>query len=274
MKGDYRVDVARPGEEGEVARLVRCSLAPQLRRLTIWESPRVDRFVAAILGGAFPDEAREFFLLRWEDQPAGVAAFRLLAGRAFLNHLYVGPWLRGRLLGLRLFAASARSYLSRHGWATLALDVVAGQQPAEAWYERLGFVESERRQWWLEDQTSGRQGNHRRWRELCDGLAEAERQHRIWGFSSLTASAGDGQRYQVGRLYTPYFRLTQAAAAQDRELGAVLTSLDSTRRLLLLAPQEMERRVWRKVALSRRLECEARVLLERLEGRLPVASVA
>ena len=139
---------ARPGQGEEIARLVRASLPARVRRFTIWDSPQIGALVESLLGGARAGEAHEFYLARQGRRPAAaVAAFRLLDGQAFLNHLYVAPRFRGCRLGKRLLAAAARRYLARHPAERIGLDVFAGAHPAEAWYARLGFEERARRIW-------------------------------------------------------------------------------------------------------------------------------
>jgi hypothetical protein len=68
----------------------------------------------------------------------------------------------------------------------------------------------------------------------------------------------------VGRLWTPYFRLTDPAAARDRHLARLLAALDPARRLLLVSPKAP--RGWTPVARSERLTCSADLLLERLHA--------
>jgi len=266
MRGEWRVDPARPAEAGEVARLARGSIVPRLRRLTLWASPRAARYVEALLSGAFV-EAPEFFLLRRAGRPAGLAAFRTLHGQAFLNHLSVEPRLRGRSLGTWLLAEAAARYLDRHNLTQVALDVFAdrstrGPGTVERWYARLGFLERDRRSWWLAPPAAGRG------KPLCEGWTEAGRQHRAWGFSSFLVYTPAGRRYRVGRLYAPLFRLTGPEAAEDLQLWAALGSLDPRRSLLLIAPEVGPGRGCLLIAQSRRLECAARALLENLKQRL------
>ena len=253
---------ARPGQGGVVARLIRASLGARLRRLTIWQSPRARRYVEALLRGSCPAEGAAFYLLWRRREALGLAAFRRLEGEAFLNHLYVAPGLRGRGWGTVLLAGAAQDYLTRNGLERAALDVFAGGD-AEVWYARLGFVERERRTWLTSSprRTPGsgvRVARPENW-------GQAQRQHRNWGFSWLLVRARAGLQ-QVGRLYAPYFRLADPAAADDPELRALLQALDPGRRLLLISTAG-SRRGWRLAAASRRLVCPAAPLLDRLARR-------
>ncbi|MBI3695319.1 MAG: GNAT family N-acetyltransferase [Acidobacteria bacterium] len=148
MKDRWIISRAHPGQGAEIARLVRASLPPHLRRFTIWDSPDICSRVESILGGARAAEAHEFYLARQRSgAAAAVAAFRLLDGQAFLNHLYVAPRFRGRGLGRQLLTTACRRYLARHPARRIALDVFSGAHPAEGWYARLGFEERRQRVW-------------------------------------------------------------------------------------------------------------------------------
>lgn len=267
MTSPWAIERSHPGEGDLVASLVHRSLPPRLRRFTIWASPRVARYVELILKGAFPSEAHEFYLLRCGRRPGGIAAFRQIDGQAFLNHLWVAPRFRRRSLGTRLLAAAARSYLDRHPTERVALDVFSNGGAgsiAETWYGRLGFRERSRKAWWLGDIETRQSAGCSLPTTRC---RLADRQHRAWGFSQFVVQTTGGQRYRVGRLYTPYFRLTEPAAALDAELRQALRILDRKRRLLLIGPESFPEPHWQMVALSRRLDTAAGAFLRRLEAR-------
>lgn len=240
---------ARPGQGPLVARWIARSLDPSLLPLTIWRSPRAGRYVESLW-----NDTPQFYLLRREGLVAGLAAFRRLDGCAFLNHLAIGARWRGRGLGRRLLAESAAAFLKTHPARWVALDAFAGR-PATAWYRRLGFVIQEQRDWYT--RTSPSPLGRRLTVVGVQGLAEADRRHRAWGFSTFTAGP-----YTVGRLYTPYFRFTDPGAARDRDLVGLLAALDPARRLLLVASGAPP--PWTRVARSDRLVCSADLLLERL----------
>jgi ribosomal protein S18 acetylase RimI-like enzyme len=240
------VERARPGQGRLVARWIARSLDPSLLPLTIWRSPRAGRYVDSLL-----EEAPGYYLWRRGGVVAGVAAFRHLDGAAFLNHISIGRRWRGRGWGRRLLAAAAARYLDERPARRIVLDAFAGQFP-QAWYRRLGFVRQERQGWYI--RSCPAPGN----RPLAvPGLAAANRRHRAWGFSTIRVGP-----YTVGRLWAPYFRLTDPAAARDRDLTGRLAALDPARRLLLVAPTAP--RGWTRVARSERLVCSADLLLERL----------
>ncbi len=353
VRRGWTVERATPADAAEIARLVRASLPARLRPLTIWASPRVDRYVESILTRAFSNEAHEYYLLRNHRVPAtglpadsqvvlptvpatdfaadsnvvvatrpatglaanstarsttrpatgfaagstarstthpaaalaaasaaglptrpaaGLAAFRRVEGEAFLNHLYVAAPFRGRALGALLLERAARDYLARHPAARLALDVFSHNTLAAKWYARLGFKERARQAWCLRRHI--RQGPRASSRPtFIEGLSGADRGPRAWGFSSFVVRLSAGRRYRVGRLYKPYFRLAGAPAGRDVELHRALAALDPARRLVLHAPDDFAEPSWRRVALSFRLECPARLLLSRLAASEPGASL-
>jgi GNAT superfamily N-acetyltransferase len=252
MTATFEIRPAVPGEGRVVARLIRRSLAPGLRPLTIWGSPRAASYVEAVL--ALPGSG--FYLLSQDTAPAGLAAWRPLAGQAFLNHLYVGPRWRAQGLGRRLLADSLAAHLRGYPADAVALDVLAGNARALSWYQRLGFAPREERSWWLGPRCTPARSPLAVPPRL---LAAANRQHRAWGFSTLPLAAGD-----VGRLYAPYFRLPDPAAAHNVALRAVLGQLDPRRRLLLLAATPQPAPGWRRTAVSRRLTAPVAFVRSRL----------
>ena len=243
-----RLTRARPGQGPLIARWIARSLDPALLPFTIWRSPRAARYVESRLRGA-----SRYYLLHLGGVVAGVAAFRHLDGAAFLNYICISPRWRGLGLGRNLLAAAADRYLYEYPARQVALDAFAGQFP-QAWYRRLGFVRQQRQGWYV--RSSPVPGDKRL---ALPDLAAADRRHRAWGFSTITLGP-----YTVGRLWTPYFRLTDPAAARDRDLTGLLAALDPARRLLLVACTAP--RGWTPVARSERLVCSADLLLERLHA--------
>lgn len=252
-EGCFTVEAAQAGEGEWVARAIRRSLDPDLVDYTIWRSPRAGRYVESLLRGRVDEGHAAFYLLRRGRASLGLAAFRTLDGAAFLNHLWVAPEWQGQGLGRLLLLEAARLYHRRHPAPRLALEVFAGR-PAEAWYRRLGFVESERRSWWRGPSLPSPEAPLL----PCHGLAGAARRHRAWGFSSFRAGP-----YRVGRLWTPYFRLTDPAALRDPALLATLARLDPARRPFLVAPFALPH-PWYRVAVSKRMECSADLFFERV----------
>src|SRR5437867_8807385 len=127
MTQRFTIDRARPGEGSRVACLIAGSIPARLRPLTIWGSPQAGRYVESLLEGGSGDGQHEFYLLRRNAEPLGIAALRMMDGKAFLNHLYIAPEWRGRSLGARLLAEATAMYISDHCAGSVALDVFAGR---------------------------------------------------------------------------------------------------------------------------------------------------
>ncbi len=275
---------ARVGEGERIAALIRLSLPPELRPLTIWDSPGAGNYVESTLGGGVAGEDHCYYALQHGAHLEGVAVFRRLDTAAFLNHLYIAPHLRGRSLGTKLLHQAARHYLHQAPLRRIALDVFPQCGVAETWYERLGFEESGRRNWWLLDSHAKVCGKNvpAQILETCNGDP-------AWGFSRFQVLLPGGRCYEIGRLPGPYFRLTDRQAALDTELWEALSRCDPSRKLLLiadsaalirdfrrtdrdssgrfqrLANHPMQRGGWKQAGVSRRLRCDTARLLRNLE---------
>ncbi len=255
MNSPLRLTAALPGEGRIVARAIARSLPPDLLPLTIWRSPRAGLYVEWLLHSRDHPDAPRYYLLRRGGRLAGLAAFRTVDHAAFLEHLWVTPGLRGRGLGRRLLAAASWRYLRWRPSLFFALDVFAGLGPG-SWYRRLGLSPVSERHWSV--RTAADAAGSVPARLPLHDLDAAERAHREWGFSRFTAGP-----YPIGRLYAPYFRLTDPQAARDPALLRLLARLDPQRRLLLIAPGPPPR-CWRTVARHQRLAGSADAFFERL----------
>ena len=101
-----------------------------------------DRELAALPGDYAPPDGR-LFLARWDEQPAGCAALRLLApGICAMKRLYVRPAHRGQRLG-RALAERAIAEARQIGYERMGLDTVPSMGCAQGLYRSLGFYEIE-----------------------------------------------------------------------------------------------------------------------------------
>ncbi|GEM_PF-1796330 len=289
MNPGQTIRPARPGEGEDIAALIRLSLPPELRPLTIWESPGAGRYVESTLQGALAGESHRYYVLRHGADLEGIAAFRKLGTAAFLNHLYIAPHLRGRSLGTTLLRQAARYYLQHVPLRQIALDVFPQCALAGSWYERLGFVEADRRGWWLLDSDPKVSAKN-----ISAQILEGCSCDPAWGFSRFQVLFPDGRCYEVGRLPGPYLRLTDEQAALDADLREALSRCDPNRKLLLiadsttlirdfgrrdrdrserfgpLANQQMQETEWKQAGVSRRLRCDTALLLRNLRGEAAV----
>ena len=251
-----KVRRARPGEGPLVVDWIRASLSPAVAGMTIWASPRVDRYVEHSLatGSAAPTA---YYLLETDAaETAGVAEFRRVGGAAFLNQIHISPKHRGRSLGRSLLGRAACDWTARTGASVITLDDETENRLAYRWYQRLGFRPLSETFW----QVGGIRSSASRPAHI-EGLEEAERQHEQWGFSRLTARTRKGP-YTVDRLPGRFFRLDSLDAWHDDSVHATLREIDPSRRIVLLSPTEID--ALETVRHSRRMSVDARAMMRAL----------
>ena len=257
-----RVRAARPGEGSLVAEWIRASLPPAVVEMTIWASPRVNRYVEEHLA-AGPDSAETGYYLLETDgaEPAGIAEFRVVDGAGFLNQIYVAPEHRGRSLGRLLLHEAAYDWTSRKRAPAVMLDVEVENQRAYRWYEQLGFQPLVDVFWQVAPLRSPTVAAG----EIA-GETEAEQRQRQWGFSRFSvqtpAGCSPGGCYEVGRMPAAFFRLDSVDAWRDDALHAALHRLDPARRILLLTSAEQFD--LKTVRHSRRVSVDAALMMGRL----------
>jgi ribosomal protein S18 acetylase RimI-like enzyme len=84
------------------------------------------------------------FLVRTDGEPVGAARAMRRYGRAWIGSLVVAPEARGRRLGEMLVRAAATAFDTQE----LGLEVDTENAAAGRLYDRLGFVEIDRREFW------------------------------------------------------------------------------------------------------------------------------
>ena len=114
----------------------------------------------------------------------------------------------------------------------MVLDVFEDNEPAVAWYTRLGFEERDVLAWW--ECGLGEQAGTKADEEgTVSGVPEANVCHEAFGFSQLRVAGATGS-YMVGRLGERWWRVTDLAILDDPSAMAVLGSLGPDRRILAL----------------------------------------
>ena len=252
-----RVRAARSGEGPLVAGWIRASLSPAMVEMSIWASPRVDRYVEQHLS-AGPDGAETAYYLLESDtaEIAGIAEFRVVGDAGFLNQIYVSPRRRGRSLGRLLLHDAAGDWRARTGASVVMLDVEVENRRAYRWYEQLGFQPLSDIYWQVGPVRPTAVPPAQ-----VMGATEADGLQQRWGFSRLTLRTSRGC-YAVGRLPGPFFRLDSLDAWRDDALHAALHRLDPARRILVLTPSQHAN--LRTVRHSRRMSVDAALMMERL----------
>ena len=152
-------------------------------------------------------------------------------GRALvLNYIAVDSRFRSGGLARRLLAEAVEAF-PQDGLDRMALDVLATNDAARRWYERLGFERESETQWWaLAPHVAGQAPGGG---VVVHAYPQAQASQTRFGFSQFDVATLAG-RHTVGRLGQDWFRLTDAGALTDPALPRVLGVLDPHRRLLVL----------------------------------------
>ena len=152
-------------------------------------------------------------------------------GRALvLNYIAVDSRFRSGGLARRLLAEAVEAF-PQDGLDRMALDVLATNDAARRWYERLGFERESETQWWaLAPHVAGQAPGGG---VVVHAYPQAQASQTRFGFSQFDVATPAG-RYPVGRLGAAWFRLTDDDAHADPAMRHALGALDPHRRLLVL----------------------------------------
>jgi GNAT superfamily N-acetyltransferase len=271
MQQELTIRKAIPGDDRVAAALLRQTLRPEVRKMTIWESARIDHYVKALLETCGGSPANEIYLLHKGQKIIGAILLCITGGQMFTQAIFVDPVERGAGYGNLLYSGAIEACSKEHpelneiGW-----DVFEGHDQLETWYTRLGGIETDRRGWWLADQSA-----------LCAidgvvpyecrGLAAADRNHAEQGFSSFEIQAGEST-IEVGRLPGPYFRVLSRVAIDDPRFLFTLSRLDAERSVLHIGEPAGLADPWRLHYIMRRLRFEPEALIQAFRARNAASS--
>ena len=220
-------------------------------------------------GGGSP--ANEIYLLHKGKKIIGSYPYTHNRRPDVSQAIFVDPVERGAGYGNLLYSGAIEACSKEHpelneiGW-----DVFEGHDQLETWYTRLGGIETDRRGWWLADQSA-----------LCAidgvipyecrGLAAADRNHAEQGFSSFEIQAGEST-IEVGRLPGPYFRVLSRVAIDDPRFLFTLSRLDAERSILHIGEPAGLADPWRLHYIMRRLRFEPEALIQAFRARNAASS--
>ncbi|MEZ0231141.1 MAG: N-acetyltransferase family protein [Planctomycetota bacterium] len=233
MTNDIAIRFLEPEAAEAVALLAAQMNPPALHPLMIASCPGYARYVRRVL--SVPSGEREAFFVGALSQGEllGHLEFRPLRERGALamNGIAVDRAARAAGVGRRLHDAAV-DYAQREGYARLECDVFDGNERARGWFQRLGFSVMHQTLWTIgpspaELGDDGASASPVSIREF----AQAEASQEAYGFSSFRARTARGE-FSIGRIRDEYFRVTDAAALEDRDLLRALGRLDPKRRLL------------------------------------------
>src|SRR5262249_20206512 len=153
-------------------------------------------------------------LLRKSAQVIGAILIRRTGNQIFPQMLAVDAAQRGSGLGNLLLGAALEACSNKYPDLDETIwDVFQGFDRLEAWYERLGGVETDRKGWWVAGPGLARAINIDAAYE-CRGIADAAGQYDGREFCSFEVRIGESA-IEVGCLPGPYFRVLSRTAIED-----------------------------------------------------------
>jgi hypothetical protein len=255
-----------------MARLLGTVSPPKLNELSIWSSPKLSRYLAGLIEGQHSNSDRRLFVLRGAEGLGGAASMRDFGDDLWMDNIHVVADCRKMMLANEFIVEVLERCLVVRPVEYVGWDSYTGDPRLDAWHKRVGGVEQSRCGWHTLSLDGFEFQSHILPGQV-EGMAEADERHAEWGFSSFVVHTSNGC-YTVGRLPAPYFRITDVIAARDLELLRVLYTLDGSRKVLLIGPEEMGDPAWLRVAVSRREKALIRPLMRRLRSMIAMSGRA
>jgi GNAT superfamily N-acetyltransferase len=199
-----------------------------------------------------------YLVAREQKVVIGAAEMRRSSDGLFLNNIAVHLGHRGKGTGAALLAAGLALWDRKSG--NIALDSLEGNDRAENWYRRLGFVTTQCTEF-AEVSPPRQAAGHSLW---LSGLPQAELAQQQFGFSSFTIHTP--APVSVGRIGGSWFRLTDPEAVRDPAVFETLRAFDANRRFLAVlrgSVMPAEQRI-RVLARLHRMEASIPQVLARL----------
>jgi hypothetical protein len=272
MTSEWIADEAQPDDAPAIARLLGRVLLPRLNDLSIWSSPKLSRYLTGLIESRHANSERRIFVLRGPEDLVGAASMRDLGDDLWMDNIHVVPDSRKKMLANEFIVEVLERCLVRRPVEYVGWDSFTGDPRLDAWHTRIGGVEQSRTGWHTLSLDGFEVQPHIVPGQVA-GMAEADERHAEWGFSSFDVQTSKGC-YTVGRLPAPYFRITDIAAGRDPELLRTLCSLDRSRKVLLIGPEELGDAGWLRVAVSRREKALIRPLMRRLRAMVAMSGRA
>lgn len=228
MTAVVRIERAQPSDAGAIASLLAGSLDASFAQLVPYGCSGAAEFIAMQIG-VCPSVADSVYLVaREQGVVIGMAELRHTSDGPFLNNIAVHQRHRGRGTGAALLAAGLALFESNSGH--IGLDSLEGNDRAEGWYRRLGFVRKHCTE--FAEVSPPLQEADALLR--VSGLPQAELAQQQFGFSSFTVHTA--VPVSVGRIGRSWFRLSDPGAVRDPAVFATLRAFDPDRRFLAVLP--------------------------------------
>jgi len=241
-----------------VAALIRRSFRPADLALTIYGCHGIAEYLRRRFE-AHEDGSPEPMVAECDGAVAGFVELRSHDSGVFLNYIATDERVQGRGVGRLLLKQSLEDLRAAPG-TRFTLDVFGHNERAKSWYSRLGFERAGSAGFWRARVEPGFPGAARF--EIVD-LPQSDDCHETFGFSMLTL-AESNDRFNVGRIGSSWFRITDPRLLRRPEVLGGLMALDRERELLVNAGEsEIESGVG--------LELELLLRSERMQTFLPLS---
>ena len=271
MQQELTIRKAGPGDERVVAAMLHRPLGAEIDKMTIWESNRIGRYIKILLEEAGRDSGPEIYLLSKGARAIGTLLIHRIAHQMLVQVMVLDREERGSGYGNLLLGGAVEACLKEHPELDeVVWDVFKGSDQLEAWYARLGGIETDRKGWWLADPSAMRSIDGFMPYE-CRGMAAADRNHAEQGFSSFEILAGESA-VAVGRLPGPYFRVLSRVAIDDPRFLFTLSRLDTERSILHIGEPVGLADPWKLHFIMRRLRFEPAALIQAFRARNAASS--
>lgn len=260
--------LAKPSDAPAIVTVLADAAPTNVLPMTIYGCEGISAFIRAEIEAPRTFNERVFVVADDHGALVGAAELRKLEGALFLNQIAVASSARAHGIGRSVLAHGIEAASDGELWSEVRLDVFEENATARLWYERLGFVEVHRTEWWeIRLDWPTEQSPISRGRTYISGFAQSRVCHEAFGFSEFTLTTQMG-RYAVGRLGAADLRIRQPDAIEDADLLDSLRCLSPGARLLALVPPGRFDRhrdlPARQISTTRRMACSTSVLLESL----------
>src|SRR5882724_11697245 len=126
MKHALVVRKAAPDEAEIAACLLRRGVPPEIRRLTIWDSPHLAEYLAQFI--------ETIYVLAKDDAVIGAICIRRVDGKIYPQIMLVEPSERGHGYGNLLLGKALAAFAQEHsGLDEVLWDVASGRDTLESW---------------------------------------------------------------------------------------------------------------------------------------------
>ena len=231
MKKEWGVDIARPGDAKAIIGLTQKEFPPEQLRLFWYGCPGSSQYIEDMIAlQAFGGES-VFLVARNDTELLGFIEVRRFFDSICLNNGAISEAATGLGVYRKLFTESILLG-EKEGYTKAFHDVFHGNTLSE-FHKRLGYKITESFKWVTATIPSG---------EISDittisGIPQADTVHAKYGFSQFLLTT-QMRSYQVGRLGSEWFRITDSEILSDKDALFALNRLDEKRSILCICSED------------------------------------